>query len=64
MRNPWGYFEWDGAWSDKDKKNWTEEMIDAIKPVFGDDGAFWMSYEDFSQNFNGINVCKIGNWIE
>ena len=27
IRNPWGNFEWQGKWCDKDKKNWDKEAI-------------------------------------
>jgi hypothetical protein len=44
-RNPWGSFEWNGAWSDKDK-NWTKYKNVAKKlkedGVGNDDGVFWM----------------------
>lgn len=39
-------------------------MIDAIKPVFGDDGTFWMSFADYRQNFRALNVCKVSDWDE
>lgn len=64
IRNPWGTFEWNGQWSDNDKKSWTPQMIEAIKPEFGDDGTFWMSFKDFSENFRALNVCKVSDWEE
>lgn len=62
LRNPWGGFEWDGAWGDKSPQ-WTEETIKAFGPKFdANDGIFWMSYEDFLQYFENLNVCMLGNW--
>ena len=64
VRNPWGEFEWGGAWSDNSEE-WTEEMIEAIEPNFDSkDGSFWISYEDFFKNFCSITVCKVENWNE
>lgn len=44
-RNPWGSYEWDGAWSDKDK-NWQKYKNVAKKLKHDgegeDDGIFWM----------------------
>ncbi len=54
VRNPWGTFEWDGAWADESEE-WTEEMIDYFEPNFDtEDGAFWISYEDFLINFDSV----------
>jgi calpain-15 len=39
-------------------------MIAAIKPEFGDDGTFWMSFNDFIQHFRALNVCKVSDWEE
>ena len=39
-------------------------MIQAIKPEFGDDGTFWMSFQDFIKNFRALNVCKVSDWDE
>ncbi len=39
-------------------------MVQAIKPVFGDDGTFWMNFKDFTQNFRALNVCKVSDWEE
>eukprot|EP00403_Amphidinium_massartii_P011902 CAMPEP_0178421224 /NCGR_PEP_ID=MMETSP0689_2-20121128/26538_1 /TAXON_ID=160604 /ORGANISM="Amphidinium massartii, Strain CS-259" /LENGTH=617 /DNA_ID=CAMNT_0020042731 /DNA_START=189 /DNA_END=2042 /DNA_ORIENTATION=- len=59
LRNPWGgHVEWSGAWSDGDEK-WRlyPNVAARIRPEFGDDGRFWMSWEDFSDIYNSINVC-------
>ena len=59
IRNPWGRFEWDGAWSDKDKR-WTKEMIKLVNPILDEhDGSFWMCIEDFVKNHTSINICKL-----
>ena len=39
-------------------------MIQAIKPEFGDDGTFWMGFQDFVANFRALNVCKVSDWDE
>lgn len=39
-------------------------MVAAIQPVFGDDGTFWMCFEDFVQHFRAVNVCKVKDWEE
>jgi calpain-15 len=62
IRNPWGKFEWDGAWADNSEE-WTEEMIEIFKPVFDtNDGGFWMSFDDFVQKFVGAAICMIRPW--
>ena len=54
IRNPWGEFEWGGAWSDNSKK-WTEKMIKAFEPKLDEnDGSFWMSYNDFLRNYSSL----------
>ena len=64
IRNPWGQFEWGGAWSDNSEE-WTEEMIEAFEPNFdAKDGSFWMSYEDFYNGYDSITICKVENWNE
>mmetsp|Transcript_30505 Transcript_30505/g.79897 ORF Transcript_30505/g.79897 Transcript_30505/m.79897 type:complete len:243 (-) Transcript_30505:78-806(-) len=60
LRNPWGSFEWDGAWGDKDK-NWTKFKNVAKKLKHGkeddDDGVFWMPYDEFWDRFGQIDLC-------
>jgi calpain-15 len=64
IRNPWGQFEWDGDWSDKSPL-WTEEMKSEIRPVLDEnDGTFWISYEDFTKQFSGINICRVDCYQE
>lgn len=58
VRNIWGYFEWDGAWSRR-SAFWTPDIKEILKPKLDeDDGTFWMSYEDFIRHFTAVNVCK------
>lgn len=59
LRNPWGYYEWKGPWSENSAE-WTEEMIELLKPKFDvDDGAFWISFEDFVENFDDIAIGRL-----
>lgn len=50
LRNPWGSFEWNGAWGD-DSDEWTPELKQQVGFTAADDGAFWMSFEDFTVHF-------------
>lgn len=64
IRNPWGYFEWDGDWSNN-STCWTPDLISALKPELKeDDGTFWMNLEDFFKHFHAINICRIKTYYE
>jgi hypothetical protein len=64
IRNPWGNFEWTGDWSDRSPL-WTDEMKDELNPMLEEnDGTFWMAFEDYIQNFRGLNACRVKNWEE
>lgn len=58
LRNPWGTFEWKGTWSDKSSM-WKKhpEVAKVLNFVDADDGAFWMSFEDFSKVYTRVNIC-------
>ena len=58
IRNPYGGFEWDGAWGRK-SSYWTNDMIELLKPnLETNDGTSWMSFEDFIKHFCAFNVLK------
>mmetsp|Transcript_25319 Transcript_25319/g.59013 ORF Transcript_25319/g.59013 Transcript_25319/m.59013 type:complete len:498 (-) Transcript_25319:228-1721(-) len=57
VRNPWGKKEWTGDWSDSSPL-WDEypDVRDALKPEASEDGAFWISMEDFADNYGSVAV--------
>uniref|UniRef100_UPI0037E8312C calpain-12 n=1 Tax=Semicossyphus pulcher TaxID=241346 RepID=UPI0037E8312C len=61
LRNPWGFVEYRGPWSDKGKE-WDDldkaekERIDLKKR---EDGEFWISAEDFSSLFDIVELCSV-----
>ena len=58
LRNPWGRHEWTGPWADGSKEWEQNPKVRRIcAPAAADDGAFWMSWEDFSAIFSSIDVC-------
>lgn len=63
-RNPWGrnygsgLGEWHGPWSDGSKE-WNAEMIRKLRHEFGDDGVFWMSFEDMLTNFKWLHRTRL-----
>ncbi|KAM8945405.1 calpain-8-like [Pelodytes ibericus] len=60
VRNPWGYKEWNGAWSD-DAPEWDEidPKVKAALNVKCDDGEFWMSFPDFVKMYDRTEVCNV-----
>ncbi|KAH8057053.1 protease-like protein [Aureococcus anophagefferens] len=65
LRNPWGKFEWDGAWGDSDPR-WTAAMKEKMGKALGvpaadvikdGDGTFWMGYEDFITHFASFSFA-------
>jgi hypothetical protein len=50
VKNPWGETEWNGPWSDGSKE-WTAEAIKKLDYKFGNDGIFWLRYQDFLERF-------------
>lgn len=58
-RNPWGNDkEWNGDFSDGSER-WAEhpELRAALEFEPGDDGKFWMDFEDFTKTFTGVEAC-------
>jgi len=58
LRNPWGKLEWRGDWSDSSAL-WSAEMRRALGQQGGDDGTFWMSFDDFLDYFRSIEACRV-----
>ncbi|KAL8596286.1 hypothetical protein ACOMHN_021325 [Nucella lapillus] len=63
VRNPWGNeCEWKGAWSDTSPE-WSmvsERQKHELGLKKDDDGEFWMSFQDFTQQFQKLEVCNLG----
>ncbi|EAS07113.1 calpain family cysteine protease (macronuclear) [Tetrahymena thermophila SB210] len=56
LKNPWAKTEWKLDWSDE-STCWTEELKQQVNLEVKDDGIFWMSFQDFYQNFSYVNVA-------
>ncbi|XP_066282225.1 calpain-3-like isoform X2 [Branchiostoma lanceolatum] len=67
VRNPWGSVEWMGDWSDESEK-W--DLLSSEQKAklntdddgdlnFGDDGEFWMDFEDWRTNFTRLEICNL-----
>ncbi|XP_078315623.1 calpain-9-like isoform X6 [Crassostrea virginica] len=63
VRNPWGNeAEWKGRWSDQSRE-WSlipDSQKESMGLTFDDDGEFWMSFDDFSKNFEKLEICNLG----
>lgn len=63
VRNPWGNeCEWKGSWSDQSQE-WkfiSESEKRELGLTFGHDGEFWMSFQDFTKNFQKVEICHLG----
>lgn len=62
VRNPWGNeVEWNGAWSDRDPV-WNQlpyQDRQNLGQQSRADGEFWMTYEDWIENFHQIQICSV-----
>ncbi|RAK77224.1 cysteine proteinase [Aspergillus fijiensis CBS 313.89] len=64
VRNPWGerntggVGEWNGPWSDGSRE-WTPYWLQKLQHRFGDDGMFWMAYEDLLSTFVFLHRTRI-----
>jgi len=61
LRNPWGSTEWKKSWSDKSKK-WKDVSSEdkaRIGYKVGNDGSFFMSYEDFCKYWSLLRICRV-----
>ncbi|MCJ8733551.1 hypothetical protein PDJAM_G00224840 [Pangasius djambal] len=61
LRNPWGFVEYCGPWSDK-CKDWGG--IDSaektrIKLNIEEDGEFWIGVQDFCKLFDTVELCSV-----
>uniref|UniRef100_UPI00358FE25E calpain-1 catalytic subunit-like isoform X2 n=1 Tax=Myxine glutinosa TaxID=7769 RepID=UPI00358FE25E len=59
-RNPWGKVEWTGRWSDTSSE-W-DDVSDEDKErlqINGEDGEFWMEFEEFKHLFSRLEVCNL-----
>ena len=65
LRNPWGNWEWKGAWSDESEE-WKEhpEVAEAVGISAKDDGIFWMEIEDLLITFSNISIAvkSLSRW--
>ena len=58
IRNPWGYKEWSGKYSDGSPE-WDDEMIKCFGDVkVKEDGIFWMEFSDYLKFFEETEICK------
>ncbi|PCH00265.1 Peptidase C2, calpain family [Penicillium occitanis (nom. inval.)] len=58
LRNPWGKKEWSGAWSDGSEE-WTPEWMKLLNHKFGNDGVFWISYEDLLKKYQHFDRTRL-----
>jgi len=58
LRNPWGSFEWQGAWGDKSAE-WSRYpgvALEIGRPKDKDDGVFYIEWTDFVTNYDFVDV--------
>ncbi|XP_037806995.1 calpain-A isoform X2 [Lucilia sericata] len=62
LRNPWGNeAEWNGPWSDSSPE-WRyipDDQKHEIGLNFDRDGEFWMSFQDFLNHFERVEICNL-----
>ncbi|XP_073485072.1 calpain-8-like [Aquarana catesbeiana] len=60
VRNPWGYKEWNGAWSDNAPEwNEVDAEVKAQLNLQCDDGETWMPFSSFLVEFYRVEICHL-----
>ncbi|XP_056419623.1 calpain-8-like [Hyla sarda] len=60
LRNPWGFQEWKGAWSDGSNEwNNVDDNIRAELHVQREEGEYWIPFSDFLKEFYRADICDI-----
>jgi hypothetical protein len=64
IRNPWGTGEWTGAWSERSEE-WKKYPFvkERLRFQTGDEGTFWMQWEDFCQYWSYISCVDMDHDI-
>lgn len=57
LRNPFCSGEWTGKWSDGSLE-WTPELMQLLDHKFGNDGIFWISYEDLLEMWRSLERTR------
>ncbi|KAL3476215.1 hypothetical protein BJX99DRAFT_146121 [Aspergillus californicus] len=58
LRNPWGKKEWSGPWSDGSEQ-WTAQWMEKLNHKFGNDGFFWISYDDMCKKYQHFDRTRL-----
>ena len=58
IRNPWGFESYTGPWSDNDSR-WTAEFKAQVPYKNGNDGGFFMTFDDFRQIWSWFVVTYV-----
>ncbi|XP_053545722.1 calpain-1 catalytic subunit-like [Bombina bombina] len=59
LRNPWGFTEYKGPWSDRSSE-WASVLHNDQKlNLLKEDGEFWMSIEEFCRIFSWLVLCRV-----
>jgi hypothetical protein len=58
LRNPWGNTEWTGPWSDGSEE-WTAEWMEKLSHKFGNDGVFWISFDDLLNAYQHFDRTRL-----
>ncbi|KAJ9642618.1 hypothetical protein H2204_002266 [Knufia peltigerae] len=58
LRNPWGKKEWTGKWSDGSSE-WDAAWMALLDHKFGNDGVFWISYDDLLKKYQHFDRTRI-----
>ncbi|XP_066494215.1 calpain-12 [Tiliqua scincoides] len=65
LRNPWGFQEWNGRWSDNSPL-WSnlDPVLQTKLCANREDGEFWMQLVDFIHYFDTLEICHLNAVVQ